>query len=100
MRSKVVVAVAVLFILAIGTAALAVNTRILNTSSNSDIGRADEVLIPSSPTRGAPPTIPAPSTAATATPTPTRTAVPTREHEPPSGEDHEAPDRTEHEPDD
>ncbi|AKE90480.1 hypothetical protein AAT18_15925 [Rhodococcus aetherivorans] len=86
-----------LFVLAIGAAALAVNTRILSTSSNSDIGRANEVLVPSSPTFGAP-SISAPTPATT--PTSTRTAVPTREHEPPSSEDHEEPDRTEHEPDD
>ncbi|MGX7728626.1 hypothetical protein ACWPOB_05050 [Rhodococcus sp. 2H158] len=98
MRSKVAVVVAVLFVLAIGAAALAVNTRILSTSSNSDIGHADEVLVPSSPTPGAPPSTSAPTPATT--PTSTRTAVPTREHEPPSSEDHEEPDRTEHEPDD
>ncbi|MDV2477954.1 hypothetical protein F8M49_25785 [Rhodococcus zopfii] len=46
MRSKTAVIVAVVFILVIGAAALAVNTRILNASSTSDIGRADQVLIP------------------------------------------------------
>ena len=46
MRSKVAVIVSLLFVLAIGGAALAVNTRILNTSPQPDIGRANEVLIP------------------------------------------------------
>ena len=46
MRSKVAVIVSLLFVLAIGGAALAVNTRILNTSPQPDIGRATEVLVP------------------------------------------------------
>ena len=60
-----------LFVLGIGAAALAVNTRILYTSPQPDIGRANEVLVPSSappiPATGVnavptapPPTAPAP----------------------------------------
>ncbi|MCI4673978.1 hypothetical protein [Candidatus Mycolicibacterium alkanivorans] len=64
MRSKLAVIVSLLFVLAIGGAALAVNTRILNTSPQPDIGRANEVLIPgggqpaSQPTP--PPAVPTP----------------------------------------
>ena len=55
MRSKVAVIVSLVFVLAVGGAALAVNTRILNTSPPPDIGRANEVLVPggAQPARGA-----------------------------------------------
>lgn len=61
MRSKVAVVLSLIFILATGTAALVVNTRILDTSPQNDIGRANEVLVPapSAPgvTTGVPPSV-------------------------------------------
>ncbi|MDV3136733.1 MULTISPECIES: hypothetical protein [Mycobacteriaceae] len=66
MRSKVAVIASLLFVLAIGGAAMAVNTRILNTAPQPDIGRANEVLVPGG---GQPATAPA-----TATPTVVPTA--------------------------
>ncbi|AUM19239.1 hypothetical protein YT1_0237 [Rhodococcus ruber] len=83
--------VAVVFILVIGAAALAVNTRILNASSTSDIGRADQVLVPG--------TSPADSGASTQqTSTPPATA-PAKDDESPD-EEYSFRRRSEHEPDD
>jgi len=48
MRSKVAVIVSLLFVLGIGAAALAVNTRILETSPQPDVGRANDVFAPTS----------------------------------------------------
>lgn len=93
MRSKTAVIVAVVFILVIGAAALAVNTRILNASSTSDIGRADQVLIPG--------TLPAGSgTSTQQTSTPPATAPTDDDEEEEPDEEHSFPHRSEHEPDD
>ncbi|WP_138999937.1 hypothetical protein [Rhodococcus zopfii] len=108
MRSKTAVIVAVVFILVIGAAALAVNTRILNASSTSDIGRADQVLIPGTLPAGSGTSTPAGS--GTSTPagsgtstqqtfTPPATA-PTDDDEEGPDEEHSFPHRSEHEPDD
>ena len=97
MRSKTAVIVAVVFILVIGAAALAVNTRILNASSTSDIGRADRVLIPGTLPAGS-----GTSTQQTSTPPATAPTDDDEEEEPDeeSDEEHSFPHRSEHEPDD
>jgi hypothetical protein len=102
MSSKVAVIVSLLFVLAIGGAALAVNTRILNSSPQPNIGRANEVLVPA----GAPPaTLPGPPVVSSVVAPPTATAPPptiapsTRDEEQPSGDRGEA-DEAELEPDD
>lgn len=61
MRSKVAVVVSLVFVLAIGAAALAVNTRILETSPQPDIGHANEVLAPSSAPAVEPPAVTPPA---------------------------------------
>lgn len=100
MRSKTAVIVAVVFILVIGAAALAVNTRILNASSTSDIGRADQVLIPGTLPAGSGTSTPAGSgTSTQQTFTPPATA-PTDDDEEEPDEEHSSPHRSEHEPDD
>ncbi|MGZ8802616.1 MAG: hypothetical protein ACXWZL_08410 [Mycobacterium sp.] len=81
MKPKVAVFVPVLLILAIGAAALAVNTRILDTSPQTEIGRANEVLVPGSaePARATnPATAPAPAAPQTSSvPTAPPTSAPT-----------------------
>lgn len=102
MRSKVAVIVSLLFVLAIGGAALAVNTRILNTSPQPDIGRATEVLVPG----GAQPvTAPAPPAASPSAPTPVTPTAPPPTVAPGSDDEHTTgerptPHRNEHERDD
>lgn len=99
MRSKVAVIVSLVFVLAVGGAALAVNTRILNTSPQPDIGRANEVLIPGGAQPAVAPTA-TPAVVPALTPTaPTSTVSPRSDDEYGAGE-HLAPDRTEHERDD
>lgn len=104
MRSKVAVIVSLLIVLAIGGAALAVNTRILDTSPQPDIGRANEVLAP----RGeGPPTAPTTVTPSVLQTVPTQapppTASPHDDHD--DDDEHEADERSgrdedDHEPDD
>jgi hypothetical protein len=52
MKAKAAVMFTVIVILAIGAAALAINTRILDTPSHGDVGRANELLIPAGATPG------------------------------------------------
>lgn len=96
MKSKVAVVVSLAFVLVIGGAALAVNTRILDTSPPSDIGRANELLIPGGATPALPPTAtPAVVTAPTPTaPTPT---APTSIASPRSDDEHRAGEHSEDE---
>lgn len=99
MRSKLAVVVSLLFVLAIGGAALAVNTRILNSSPQTGIGRANEVLIP----RDAEPGLaPAPPTASFSNvPTaPAPTVSPPRSNDEHSSSERRKLDEAEHEPDD
>ncbi|MBH0119163.1 hypothetical protein M1M07_15115 [Rhodococcus sp. HM1] len=101
MRSKTAVIVAAVTILVIGAAALAVNTRILNASSTSDIGRADQVLVPGTAPAGN-------GTSTQHTSTPPATAPDEDNEEPYDDEEpyeepdreHPFPHRSKHEPDD
>ncbi|MCX2933881.1 hypothetical protein ORI20_26775 [Mycobacterium sp. CVI_P3] len=70
MRSKVAVIASLLFVLVIGAAALAVNTRILDTSPRPDIGRANELLAPNSASPTAATGVPAAPADQTAPPPP------------------------------
>ena len=99
MRSKVAVIVSLVFVLTVGGAALAVNTRILNTSPQPDIGRANEVLIPGGAQPAVAPTA-TPAVVPGLTPTaPISTVSPRSDDEHGAGE-HQAPERAEHERDD
>jgi hypothetical protein len=99
MRSKVAVIVSLVFVLTVGGAALAVNTRILNTSPQPDIGRANEVLIPGGAQPAVAPTA-TPAVVPALTPTaPISTVSPRSDDEHGVG-DHQAPERAEHERDD
>ena len=94
MSSKVAVIASLLFVLGIGAAALAVNTRILDTSPQPDIGRANEVLVPSSA-----PAIPA--TGVTAVPTaPPPTVSAPRSDDDTSHDDHHEPETPDRDSDD
>ena len=100
MRSKVAVIASLLFVLAIGGAALAVNTRILNTAPQPDIGRANEVLVPGSRQPATAPATATPSVVATPTttaPPPTVSPRPDDEHR--TGE-RSTPEEAAHERDD
>lgn len=102
MRSKAAVIISLLFVLAVGGAALAVNMRILNTSPQPDFGRANEVLVPGN---GQPAIVPTPlPVAQSVAPTPAVTAPPpggsphgNDEH---SRSEHQAPEQAGHERDD
>ncbi|WGI36042.1 hypothetical protein QDT91_29005 (plasmid) [Mycolicibacterium aubagnense] len=99
MRSKVAVIVSLIFVLAVGGAALAVNTRILNTSPPPDIGRANEVLMPGGAQPAVAPTA-TPAVAPALTPTvPTSIVSPRNDDERSAGE-HSEPEEAEHERDD
>lgn len=99
MRSKVSVIVSLVFVLAVGGAALAVNTRILTISPQPDIGRANEVLIPGEAQPAVAPTA-TPAVVPALTPTaPTSIVSPRSDDEHRAGE-HSAPERAEHELDD
>ena len=102
MKSKVAVIVSLVFVLAVGGAALAVNTRILNTSPQPDIGRANELLIPGGAQPAVAPTPPTarPAVVPALTPTaPISTVSPRSDDEHGAGE-HQAPERAEHGRDD
>ncbi len=101
MRPNAAVIVSLIFVLVIGAAALAINTRILDASSHGDVGRANEILVPAG-------TKPAPMSATNA-PSALPAAPPSRVS-PPGDRDHDGlhhssdggPDTTtkaEHEPD-
>jgi hypothetical protein len=103
MRSKVAVIVSLLFVLGIGAAALAVNTRILDSSPQPDIGRANEVLAPGSAPSGE--TAVAPSTAPVVAPPAVPTASPPnvpapRSDDHRSGDDHDESEEPDHDSDD
>ena len=103
MRSKVAVIVSVVFVLIVGGAALAVNTRILNTSPQPDIGRANELLVPGGTQPAVAPTPPTatPAVVPALTPTaPTSTVSPRSDDEHSTGGQHPAPERAEHDRDD
>ena len=94
MSSRVGVIVSLLFVLGIGAAALAVNTRILDTSPQPDIGRANEVLVPGS----APPI---PATGVTAVPTaPPPIAPSPRSDDDTSHDNHHEPETPDRDSDD
>lgn len=102
MRSKAAVIISLLFVLAVGGAALAVNMRILNTSPQPDIGRANEVLIPGS---GQPAIVPTPlPVTQSVAPTPAVTAPPLggspHGNDEQSRSEHHAPEQAGHERDD
>lgn len=88
MRSKVAVIVSLMFVLAVGGAALAVNTRILNTSPQPDIGRANELLLPSgAPPAATPPPVTTPAVLPAPTPAaPTSAGAPHRDDHHGAGE--------------
>ena len=93
MNSKVGVIASVLLVLGIGAAALAVNTKILDTTPQLGIGRANEVLVPI----GGPPITATGVTPAPTVPTPPPPAVSApRSDDQTSHDDHhesETPDR-------
>ncbi len=102
MRSKVAVIVALLFVLAVGAAALAVNTRILDTSPRPDIGRANEVLAPSSAPPGVAP-VPVtgvPAVAPPVVPATPPTASPSRSDDDRSRDNHPESGEPDHDSDD
>lgn len=109
MKSKVAMIVSLLAVLAVGGAALAVNTRILNTSPQPDIGRANEVLVPGGPQPATatpsvvPPTVMpsvVPTTAAPAAVSPRNDDEHSRNDDEHSRDGHTAPHEDEHERDD
>jgi hypothetical protein len=55
MKPKVAAVLSLAGILATGTAALVVNTQTLDNSSYSDIGKANQLLLPGTPAGGAAP---------------------------------------------
>ncbi len=99
MRSKVAVIVSVVFVLIVGGAALAVNTRILNTSPPPDIGRANEVLIPGGAQPAVAPTA-SPAVVPALTPTAPTSMVSPRSDDEHGDDEHSEPEEAEHDRDD